>query len=169
MQIAVRDKYGLLSYGLQVLNVYQQSWVRRGPDRRESASFMYSRSEAHLEGVIIELASELVVVLWLGLAGRGSALSEHGGQIGSRGVDLLLAASLSHVAFELLARDEGLGIGALLVHHIVCSCEITLLKSVLSCAMTAEKVVREATLLEVHSSVVVLVLFLSLIRAKRMR
>ena len=128
-----------------------------------------SRSEAHLEGVIIELASELVVVLRFGLAGRGSALAEHGWEVGRRGVDLLLAASLSHVAFELLARDESLSIRALLVHHVVGGGEVALLKSVLGSAVAAEQVVREAALLEVHGSVVVLVLFLSLIITKQKR
>ena len=108
-------------------------------------------------------------MLRFGLAGRGSALAEHGWEVGRCGVDLLLAASLSHVAFELLARDESLSIRALLVHHVVGGGEITLLESVLGSAMAAEQMVGKAALLEVHRSVVVLVLFLSLIGTKQKR
>ena len=162
MQIAVRDKYGLLSYGLQVLNVYQQSWVRRGPDRRESASFVYSRSEAHLEGVIIELASELVVVLGNGFTCGSSALSEHRWQVGLRSIHLLLAASLSKIAFEPLRSDDGLGVDALFVDHIVRRSEVSLLKCVLRRAVALQQMVGEAALLEVHRAIVVLELLLFL-------
>ena len=121
-----------------------------------------SLPESELEGVIVELASELVVVLGFGLAESGSALSEHGWEVISLGVNLLFAAGSACIALEVVGVDNSLNILAHFVHHVVSGSEITLLEVVLSGTVTDENVILDSTSHVSHRVSVVLVLLLSL-------
>ena len=103
-------------------------------------------------------------MLWDGFSSGSSTLSEHRRQVRLRSIHLLLAASLSKIAFEPLGSDDCLSVNTLLVDHIVCGGEISLLKCVLSCAVALQQMMGETALLEVHSAIIVLelLLFLSL-------
>ena len=116
-----------------------------------------SLSEAKLEGVIIELARELVVVLWLNLLRGGG--TEHGRKVVGLRVDLLGAAGLAHVVLEGVRVDHFLNGLPSVVHHIVSRCEIALLKGLLGGTVTDQHVVLDATL-HVSHGVRVLVVFL---------
>ena len=89
------------------------------------------------------------------LAGSGATLSKHSWKISGLGVDLLFTPCFTHVAFEGMRVNYLLDSCSPIVDHVIGGGEITLLKSVLSSAMTRENVMGHATLAINHGLVVV--------------
>ena len=117
-------------------------------------------SKTQLQAVVIELASELVVVLCDSLASSSAALAEHGRKIGSLGVHALLVEGLSHIAFESVWVDDLLDGLASFINHGVSSGEVALLKGILSGAVADEDVVTDTALTVNHNGVIVSVVLL---------
>ena len=101
-------------------------------------------------------------MLWNRFASCSSTLAEHRWQVLRLCIDLLLAASLSHVVFKGVRVDDGFDVHAAVIDHIVGGGEVSLFKSVLGGAMAHNQVVLHATLPIDHRLVVISVLFLGL-------
>ena len=119
-----------------------------------------SLAQAHLEAVIVELASELVVVLCNCLTSSSSALSKHGWKIGSLRVDLLFTSCFTHVAFESMWVNYRFDFSSPVVDHVVGGGEVALLERVLGGAVPGEEMMLNTTFAVNHGSVVVVELSL---------
>ena len=101
-----------------------------------------------------------------GLAGSCATLAKHRRQVARLRIDLLLAACLAGVAFELLRCDDGVDVESSVVDHVVCRCKVALLKSVLRRTVTSKEMGLKTTLLEAHRLVVILELLFILCSKK---
>lgn len=121
-----------------------------------------SLPEAHLEGVVIEFASELIVMFGNSLTCCSSAFAEHRWQVISLCVNKLFASRLSFVAFKSMWVNDGFNIFSVSVNHVIGGSEVALLKSVLRRTMACKQMVGESALQITHLPLFIFVLFLSL-------
>ena len=99
-------------------------------------------------------------MLGCGFAGSGSTLAEHRGQVGSLCVDELLASCFTSIAFKGVWINDSLDVFFVSEHHVVSGREITLLKGVLSGAMSREQMVGQSAFVALEGSLRISILLL---------